>query len=167
MQITDLSRVWGEADIYESDIPHVKVGMMVEINLPYWPDKVFRGRISFLDPRLDPETRTMRARLDIDNPGLALKPGMYADARLKFTLGNRLVVPEDALVRTGERTIVFLKTGEGTLSPVEVTTGIRSENFFEVLSGLKEGDRVVTSANFLIDSESSLRAALQAVSGSR
>jgi membrane fusion protein, copper/silver efflux system len=167
MEIADLSQVWGEADIYESDIPYVKLGMMVEIDLPYWPGKVFRGRISFLDPQLDPQTRTMRARLDIGNAGLTLKPGMYADAHLKFGLGEKLVVPEDALVRTGERTIVFVKNGGGTLNPVVVTTGLRSDNYFEVRSGLKEGDQVVTSANFLIDSESSLRAALQAVSGTR
>lgn len=167
MQITNLSQVWGEADIYESDIPYVKIGMMVEIDLPYWPGKTFRGRISFLDPRLDPQTRTMRARLDIANPELTLKPGMYADAHLKFGLGEKLVVPEDALVRTGERTIVFVRSGEGALNPVEVTTGLRSDNVFEVLSGLKAGDKVVTSANFLIDSESSLRAALQAVAGTK
>lgn len=165
IEIADLSRVWGEADIYESDIPYVKVGMMVEMNLPYWPGKAFRGRINFLDPQLDPQTRTMRARLEIGNPGLILKPGMYADASLKFSLGTRLVVPEDALVRTGERNIVFVKTADGALNPVEVTVGLRSGNFFEVLSGLKEGDPVVTSANFLIDSESSLKAALQAVTG--
>jgi len=166
MEIANLSRVWGEADIYESDIPYVKPGMMVEIDLPYWPGKSFRGRISFLDPRLDPQTRTMRARLDIANPGLTLKPGMYADAHLKFDLGTRLIVPEDALVRTGERTIAFVKTGAGTLTPVAVTTGFRGDGVFEVLSGLNDGDQVVTSANFLIDSESSLRAALQALGGS-
>lgn len=165
MEIADLSRIWGEADIYESDIPYVQIGMMVEIDLPYWPGKIFRGRISFLDPRLDPQTRTMRARLEIANPGLLLKPGMYAGARLKFGLGTRLVVPEDALMRTGERDIVFKKTSGGTLNPVEITVGLRSGNFFEVLSGLREGDEVVTSANFLIDSESSMRAALQAVTG--
>ena len=167
MEIANLSQVWGEADIYESDIPYIQIGMRVEIDLPYWPGKVFRGRISFLDPRLDPQTRTMRARLDIANPELTLKPGMYADAHLKFGLGEKLAVPEDALVRTGERTIVFRKTGEGTLAPVDITTGLRSDGVFEVLSGLKEGDQVVTSANFLIDSESSLRAALQAITGTR
>ncbi len=167
MEIADLSSVWGEADIYESDIPYVKIGMRVDIDLPYWPGQIFQGRIRFLDPQLDPQTRTMRARLDIANPGLTLKPGMYADAHLKFSLGEKLVVPGDALLRTGERTIAFRKTGRGTLEPVEVSTGFRSDNVFEVLSGLKAGDQVVTSANFLIDSESSLRAALQAVAGTR
>ncbi len=165
MEIADLSTVWGEADIYESDLPFVVVGMPIEIDLPYWPVKVFRGRISFLDPQLDPQTRTMRARMELANPGLALKPGMYADSHLKFDLGTKLVVSEDAVVRTGKRDIVFVRSADGNLIPAEVTVGIRSDGYFEVLAGLKEGDQVVTSANFLIDSESSLKAALLAVTG--
>lgn len=160
----DLSRVWCDADIYESDLPYVKTGMPVEITLSYWPDKVFKGPISFITPTLDPETRTLRARLEISNPDLALKPQMYADAHLKYELGERLVVPEQAVIRTGLHSYVFREGGDGKLVPVEVGLGVRTDGCYEVLAGLNEGDRVVTSANFLVDSESSMKAALEALS---
>ncbi len=163
--IADLSAVWAEADIYESDIPYVKVGMPVTLTLAYWPGKSFRGEVSFLYPYLDAQTRTLKARLNIENPELLLKAEMYADAHLMYDLGEKLALPETALMQTGTRSYVFA-AGEGDeIKPVEVTVGTRSEGYYELLSGLNPGDRVVTSANFLVDSESSLKAALQAVSG--
>ena len=165
MVVADLSVVWAEADIYESDLPYVKVGMPVTFSLSYWPGKSFEGNVSFLYPYLDPQTRTLKARLIIKNPELLLKGDMYGDARLNYDLGRKPAVPESAVMRTGTRSYVFT-AGEGDeIKPVEVTIGIRSEGYFEVLSGLQPGERVVTSANFLVDSESSLKAALQAVTG--
>ncbi|MFA5343564.1 MAG: efflux RND transporter periplasmic adaptor subunit [Kiritimatiellia bacterium] len=163
MVVGDLTRVWGDADIYESDLPYVKTGMAVEIALSYWPGKVFKGTVSFIAPTLDPETRTLRARLEIDNPDLALKPEMYANAHLRYELGERLVVPEQAVMRTGLRNYVFREGADGKLAPVEIELGARGDGHYEVLSGLNAGDKVVTSANFLVDSESSMKAALEAL----
>jgi multidrug efflux pump subunit AcrA (membrane-fusion protein) len=165
LTISDLSVVWAEADIYESDLRFIEVGMPVTLTLPYWPGKTFPGRISFLNPFLDPQTRTLKARLEVPNPDLLLKPEMYGEMTLSYDMGERLAVPESALMRTGLRTYVFLQTGPGDWTPREVTAGDRSGGYYEVLSGLKAGDRVVTSANFLVDSESSLKAALQAAAG--
>ena len=167
MVVADMSVVWGDADIYESDLPYVRLGMPIELTLPYWPDKTFQGKVSFLSPSLDPGTRTLKIRLDIPNSSLLLKLDMYADAKLSYSLGTRLAVPETAVMQTGERSYAFLDTDEGRLVPVEVKVGARADGYYEVLSGLKEGDRVVTSANFLVDSESSMRAALEAVAGER
>lgn len=163
LTINDLSTVWAEADIYESDLRFIKVGMPVTLTLPYWPGKTFPGKISFLNPFLDPQTRTLQARLEVPNPELLLKPEMYGDMTLSYDLGERLAVPSSAVMRTGKRDFAFVQTDQTQLTPVQVTVGERSGDYYEVLSGLKSGDRVVTSANFLVDSESSLKAALQAV----
>jgi len=163
MVVGDLTRVWGDADIYESDLPYVKIGMPVEITLSYWPDKVFKGTISFITPTLDPETRTLRARLEIANPDLALKPEMYANALLNYELGERLVVPEQAVMRTGLRSYVFREGAGGKLIPTEIKLGTHGDGHYEVVSGLNAGDKVVTSANFLVDSESSMQAALESL----
>jgi membrane fusion protein, copper/silver efflux system len=166
LTVEDLSRVWGEADIYETDLPWVKVGMPAQLSLSYWPGKTFRGRIGFIRPFLENETRTAAARIEIPNPNLDLKPGMSADVALSFDLGERLAVPEAAVMRTGIRDYVFLQGDGDALVPREVRLGsLSEEGCYEVISGLKEGDRVVTSANFLIDSESSLKAALQSAAG--
>jgi len=164
MVVTDLSVVWGEADVYESDLPYVKVGMPMEISLPYWPGKMFSGKVSFISSSLDRETRTLKVRLEIPNPELLLKIEMFADARLSYPLGLRLVAPESAIMRTGERNYAFRERGEGRLEPIDVKVGIRNSGYYEILSGLNDGDSVVTSANFLVDSESSMRAALEALS---
>ncbi len=163
--VSDLSTVWADADLYESDLRYVKVGMPVTLTLPYWPGKTFSGRVSFLNPFLDPSTRTLKARLEIPNPELLLKPEMYGDMTLSLDLGEKLAVPSSAVMRTGKKSFVFLKRGDTDFVPAEVTVGERSGDWFEVLSGLQAGDRVVTSANFLLDSESSLKAALEAVAG--
>ena len=163
--IADLSTVWAEADIYESDLPYITVGMPVTLTLPYWPGKSFPGTVRFLNPFLDPQTRTLKARMNIENPELVLKPDMLGSAVLQYALGDRLAVPESAVLRTGTKSYVFRAGAADHLMPVEVSTGLKADGWYELLSGLEEGDRVVTSANFLIDSESSLKAALQAVTG--
>lgn len=166
MSIIDLTRVWGESDIFENDIPYVKTGMPVEVTLPYWPGKVFRGRISFLEPVLNPETRALRARLEIANGDLSLRPNMYGDAKISVALGKRLAVSEGAVMRTGTRDYVFVKKNEaGDIAPAEVKLGARTgDGYFEILSGLIGGEMVVSAANFLVDSESSLKAALKSAS---
>jgi RND family efflux transporter MFP subunit len=163
--IADLTKVWADADIYQSDLPYVKVGQPVEVMLPYWPDKVFQGLVTFITPTLDPSTRTVKARLVVENPERLLKPNMYANARLAYSLGVSLVIPEMAVMRTGESTYAFKDGGDGKLIPVEIKIGPRCDVSFQLLGGLSEGDRVVTSANFLVDSESSLKAALAAMAG--
>ena len=162
MVISDLSDVWAEADLYESDAAYVKVGMKAALTLPFLPGKSFPGRISFLNPFLDAASRTLKARLEIANPDLLLKPEMYGDITLTFDFGQRLAVPESAVMRTGERNYVFVDDGAGNLTPVLVQIGIQSGDDLEVISWLNRGDRVVAAANFLVDSESSLKAALQA-----
>lgn len=165
MTIADLSQVWGDADVYESDLPFVKVGMPLELSLPYWPDKTFKGKVVFVSPTLDPETRTLHARLEIPNPELLLKPGMYGDASLFYSLGEKLGVPADAVMFSGKQTYAFKDGGDGRLIPTRIRVGTRGNDWYEVIDGLKEGDRIVVSANFLVDSESSLKAALDAMSG--
>jgi RND family efflux transporter MFP subunit len=163
--MADYSVVWANADVYEPDLPFVRIGMPVELTVPSYPDKTFRGEVSFISPTLDPETRTIKVRMNIPNPDLLLKPEMYADARLSYELGERLAVPVGAVMFSGERVYAFRDGGEGKLVPVLLKLGLRSDGYFEVLSGLKEGDRVVTSANFLVDSESSMKAAIEALAG--
>ena len=165
MVVADLSTLWGDADIYESDLPYITAGMPMELTLPYWPEKKFSGKVSFVSPSLDRETRTLKIRLEIPNPESLLKLEMYGDATLSYSLGEKLVAPESAIMKTGERTYAFRDDGNGKLVPVEVKVGMRNAGYYEVISGLNEGDRVVTSANFLVDSESSMRAALEALSG--
>jgi RND family efflux transporter MFP subunit len=163
--LADYSVVWANADVYEPDLPFVKIGMPVELTVPYYPDKAFRGDVSFISPTLDPETRTVKVRMNIPNPNLLLKPEMYADARLSYELGERLAVPVGAVMFSGDRVYAFRDGGDGRLVPVLLKLGVRSDGYFEVLSGLNEGDRVVTSANFLVDSESSMKAAIEALAG--
>lgn len=162
MVIVDLSRVWGEADIYESDIPYIRTGMQAELTLSYWPGKVFKGRITFISPFLDPEARTLKARIEIPNGDLVLKPNMFADAKINYAIGERLAVPESAVMRTGTRDYVFIAGDHDLIVPYIVKLGARSgDGYYEVISGLKKGERVVISANFLVDSESSLKAAFK------
>jgi multidrug efflux pump subunit AcrA (membrane-fusion protein) len=163
MVISDLTEIWADADIYQSDLPHVKVGMPVEVALPYWPGQVFTGQVSFITPTLNPMTRTLNARLEIHNPDLLLKPEMYATATLKLEHGEKLAVPTTAVLFTGTRNVAFRDMGDGHLAPAELKLGARSGDYYEVLEGLSEGDKVVISANFLVDSESSMKAAVESL----
>lgn len=168
MMIVDLSIIWGEVDIYETDIPYIKQGMPVEITLPYWEGKTFKGKISLVNPFLSPETRTLKARIEIPNHQIELKPNMYGEAKLGYSIGKRLAVPESAVMRTGTVDYVFKEGKNDLIIPTEVTLGLRSsDGFFEIKSGLTAGERVITSANFLIDSESSLKAAFKPSSAAK
>lgn len=164
--IVDLSHVWVLADVYEADLSLVREGMRGTAQVPYLPGRAWHGTVSYVAPTLDGQTRTVKVRLEVDNPDGALKPEMYADVELLAEQGRGLVVPESALIPAGERQLVFVDHGDGRLEPREVRVGRRVGDRFEVLSGLKEGEPVVVSANFLLDSESSLRAALPGL-GSR
>jgi len=164
--IADLSTVRADADIYQSDLPHVKVGMPVESTLSCWPDKKFTGKVTFVSPTLDPESRTMKARLEIPNPELLLKPEMFATATLSYELGEGLAIPETAVMRTGLETYAFRDAGDGRLVPTPIVVGERSDGYYQLLAGLSAGDKVVTSANFLVDSESSMKAALESMAAS-
>jgi RND family efflux transporter MFP subunit len=166
MVIVDLSRVWGELDIHESDLPYITIGMTVEVTLSYWEGKSFRGRINFLNPFMDPETRVLKARVEIPNTGMLLKPNMYGDAKMSFNVGRKLAVSDQAVMQTGVRNYVFIAGKGDLIVPYEVKLGVRSsDGYYEVISGLKGGEKVVTSANFLIDSESSLKAAFKEAAG--
>ena len=162
LTLADLSVVWADADIYESDLPLVKVGMPAEVTVN---SQVFTGKVTFVSPTIDPESRTMKARIEIPNPDATLKPEMFATARLQFDLGEKLAIPAAAVMRTGERVYAFRDAGDGKLEPVELKLGVRADDWFEVLNGLANGDQVVTSANFLVDSESQLKAALVGMGG--
>jgi multidrug efflux pump subunit AcrA (membrane-fusion protein) len=164
--IADLSTVWADADIYQSDLPYVKVGMPVALTLSYGPGKKFTGKVTFVSPTLDPESRTMKARLEIPNPELLLKPEMFATATLSYELGDGLAIPETAVMRTGLETYAFRDAGDGRLMPTPIVVGERCDGYYQLLSGLGAGDKVVTSANFLVDSESSMKAALESMAAS-
>ena len=160
LTLADLSVVWADAAIYESDLPLIKVGMLAEVTVN---SQIFTGKVTFVSPTIDPDSRTMKARLEIANPNAVLKPEMFGTARLQFDLGEKLAIPAAAVMRTGERVYAFRDGGEGRLEPVEIKLGARADGWFEVLAGLAVGDKVVTSANFLVDSESQLHAALAGV----
>lgn len=164
--IVDLSHVWVLADVYEADLPLVREGQRGTAQVPYLPGRTWQGTVSYVAPTVEGQTRTVKVRLEVDNPDGALKPEMYADVELLAEQGRGLVVPESALIPAGERQLVFVDQGEGRLEPREVRVGRRLGDRFEVLSGLKEGEPVVVSANFLLDSESSLRAALAGLASS-
>jgi Cu(I)/Ag(I) efflux system membrane fusion protein len=159
-EIADLSHLWVLADVYESDLASVHVGTVGEVRVTYRPGRSWRGRVTNVAPTVDEKTRTVKVRLEVDDTGNELKPEMFTDVELVTDSAPALVVPDDAVVDAGERHIVFLDRGEGRYEPREIKIGTRTGKRLEVLSGLAEGDRVVVSANFLLDSESSLRAAL-------
>jgi len=158
-RIADLDRIWVEADVYESDLPQLAVGQPVRVTLPYLPGTKLDGRIAYIYPFLNQQTRTGKVRIELPNPKLALKPEMYADVTLEIDRGPRLVIPVSAVVETGPRRIVFLDLGGGRLRPQDVELGLRNGDDYEVLKGVQKGDKVVTSANFLISAESRIRSA--------
>ncbi|BDU77907.1 efflux RND transporter periplasmic adaptor subunit [Mesoterricola sediminis] len=159
-EITDLGSVWALADVYEPELPRVKVGMPVELTLAAVPDRTFRGRVAFVDPQVDPKTRTTRVRVEVPNPGGLLKPEMFGEMVIQGKGRAGLVVPTDAVLDSGTRRIVFVALGQGRFEPKEVKTGAAMGDTVEILSGLMKGETVVTRANFLVDSESRLKAAL-------
>lgn len=161
--IAGLSEVWVTAEVFESDVAWVREGMRVGVGVAALPDRTFEGRIEYVYPTLEEGTRSMRARVVLSNPAGALKPGMYATVRMAAELGETLTVPASAVLHTGERAVVFVDMGEGELMPHELRIGARGGDFVEVLSGVEPGARVVTSAQFLLDSESNLAEVMQAM----
>jgi Cu(I)/Ag(I) efflux system membrane fusion protein len=158
-KIADLSTVWVLADFYESEIPLVKPGQHASITVDAYPGELFHGVAQYVYPYLEPETRTVKVRFELPNPKGRLKPQMYATVQLRVDLGQRLAVPSTAVLETGLRQLVFVDRGGGIFEPREVRLGQKAQDWVEVLDGVKEGERVATSANFLIDSESRLQSA--------
>lgn len=163
--IADLTKIWVLADIYEYELPLIKLGQTASVSLSYAPQNQYQSRIEFIYPTVDPETRTAKVRFELDNPAEIFKPGMFANVELNVPLGNRLAVPKNAVLESGERQIIFIHQGGGKLEWRSVKTGQRSGDWIEILEGLNEGEHIVTSANFLLDSESQLKNAVGGMQG--
>jgi RND family efflux transporter MFP subunit len=157
--IADLSRVWVIADVYEYEASNVRLLQPATFTLSYMPGKVFRGKVSYIMPQVDAETRTMKVRIELENPGNVLKQEMYGDVEFKTAGTRRLTVPQSAVLNSGQRQTVFVDKGSGYFEPREIKVGAQLAGRVEVLSGLKADDRIVVGGNFLIDSESQLKAA--------
>lgn len=158
--ITDLSTVWVQAQVFQQDLGRIRVGDPATLTVNSFPSRIFRGRIDFIYPQVDADTRSAKARLVFPNPDLQLKPGMFVNVALKIPLGEQLVIPASGILQSGSRDIAFVSRNDGHIEPRDVTVGERVGDNFVVLRGLKAGEQIVTSANFLIDSESQLQAAL-------
>jgi RND family efflux transporter MFP subunit len=157
--VADLSSVWVMADVFEYEAAGVKLGQPATLKFDYLPGRVFRGKVSYILPQVDPATRTLKVRLQFDNPANLLKPDMYGEVELQTGGQRSLVVPEGAVLNSGDRQTVFVDRGNGQFEPRQVTIGTQGDGRIEILSGLRAGERIVTSGNFLIDSESQLKAA--------
>lgn len=157
--IADLSTIWVIADIYESEAPEIKVGQAATVTLSYAPGRSYRGKVTYINPQLDNTTRTLKVRVELANPGFALKPDMFVNVELGIGYGKQVVVPQEAVMDSGAEQLVFVAHDGGYFEPRKVQLGAKVDHEFIVLSGLKAGERIVTSANFLIDSESKLKAA--------
>lgn len=163
--IADLSKIWIVADIYEYELPYIQVGQGAKVTLSYDPGVALHAHVEFIYPTLDPKTRTAKVRFALANPGEKLKPDMYANVELKIPLGTRLAVPRDAIIESGERQLIFIHHGGGKLEWRTVKLGVSAGDWVEIVEGLQEGDHIITSANFLIDSESQLKAAVSGMAG--
>jgi Cu(I)/Ag(I) efflux system membrane fusion protein len=159
--IADLSTVWVNADIYEYELAHIRVGQKATINLAYYPARDFVGKVSWISPVLDEKTRTAKVRLEFLNRDFILKPEMYANAEIEINAGRKLAVPDEAVLDSGLRKLVFLDKGEGHFEPAEVKIGNKFDGYYEVLGGLSAGERILASAGFLLDSESRLKEAME------
>ncbi|MBF0507445.1 MAG: efflux RND transporter periplasmic adaptor subunit [Deltaproteobacteria bacterium] len=163
--LADLSTIWLLAEVYESELPLIQIGQTGTMTLPSFPGKVFTGKVNYIYPEVDKVARTIKVRLEFPNPGVQLKPDMYANVVFSIEYGRQTVVPEDAVLDSGTEQFVFMARDGGYFEPRQVTLGQKMDNFYQVLDGLKPGDRVVTSANFLIDSESKLKSAFTGMAG--
>ena len=163
--IADLSTVWVNADIYEYELANIRVGQKATISLAYYPARDFVGKVAWISPVLDEKTRTAKVRLEFPNRDFILKPEMYANAEIDIDAGRKLAVPDEAVLDSGLRKVVFLDKGEGRFEPAEVKIGDKYDGYYEVLAGLSPGERIVASASFLLDSESRLKEAMGAMAG--
>jgi len=159
-EIADFSTVWVNAEIYEFEVPYVKVGQYAQMTLSYFPGKTYTGNVVYIYPTVDPVTRTVKVRLEFPNLNFELKPDMFADVRLNIAYGTQTVVPQEAVLDSGNEQIVFVAMGDGYFEPRKVELGPRLGDRIVILSGLKVGETIVTSGNFLIDSESRLKNAM-------
>jgi Cu(I)/Ag(I) efflux system membrane fusion protein len=165
--ILDLSSVWVLADVYEYELPRLSLGEKATMTLSYWPGRSWSGTVTYIYPSVDEKTRTVKVRAEVDNPKGELKPEMFADVTIHARPRTVLQVPDDAIMESGTRNIVFISEGEGKLVPREVSVGDHGSGVVEIRGGLKEGDVVVLGANFLVDSESRLKAAISAMGTSK
>lgn len=167
--VLDLSMLWLWAEFYENEIPLLKQGQTIDVSLPAFPNQIFQGQIAVINPVIDAAKRTARVRIDIPNAKAQLRPGMYANVEVKIDAGEGLTIPVQAALPTGERMLVFLDRGQGKLLPRYVQVGRsfttfdgqQERSYYQLVNGLKEGDRIVASANFLIDAESQIQGALK------
>jgi Cu(I)/Ag(I) efflux system membrane fusion protein len=157
--IADLSTVWIVADIYEFEAADIKLGQPATVTISSYPGREFKGKITYIFPQIDNATRTLKVRVELANKNFALKPDMYADVVLSVSYGNRLVVPQEAVMDSGSEQLVYVSLKDGYFEPRKVQVGAKVDNKFIVLAGLNAGERVVTSGNFLVDSESKLKSA--------
>ena len=162
-EIADLSKVWVDVEIYEYELPWIKKGMLAKMELSYIPGKIFTGKVLYVYPFLTAKTRTAKLRLEFPNPDYQLKPNMYANVNLESAVsGDSLVIPQEAVIDSGVRKVVFVAMGKGKFQPREVKLGLEgNDNEFQVLEGLRENEQIVLSAQFMLDSESRLREAIQ------
>ena len=156
--IVDLDRVWILADVFESDAPLVRLGQAARVSLPYLGGRTLTARVAYILPQVDPQTRTLKVRLEADNPATLLKPEMFVDVEFQAPLGASLSVPAEAVLDAGLTKTVFVDKGNGSFEPRQVRTGRRFADRIEILSGLRQGERVAASGAFLLDSESQMKA---------
>jgi membrane fusion protein, copper/silver efflux system len=159
-QITDLSKIWVNADIYEYEVPFVKVGQTLTMQLSYYAGKTYTGKVTYIYPTVDPVTRTVKVRIEFANPKYDLKPQMFANVDLKINYGIQVLVPQEAVMDSGDKQYVFLVHDGGVFEPRNIQMGAKLDGKVVVMSGLKPGDTIVTSGNFLVDSESRLKSAM-------
>jgi len=166
-EIADLSSVWLVAEVFERDLALVKVGQQAKLRILAYPDKLFAGRVVFISPTLEADTRTGRVRIELANPGGLLKPAMYGSVQLSagHPRGKVLAIPDSAVLDSGTRQVALVQRGEGLFEPRSVKLGMRAGGYVEVLEGVAAGEQVVVRANFLIDAESNLKAALDTFGG--
>jgi len=156
-QLADLSKVWIYLDVYEKDVRFIKIGQPVHITSEAYPNELFTGRVTFIDPVVNAETRTVRVRTEFANPGGKLKPQMYAKAQITIPITNAIVIPASAVLSTGKRNVVWVEVQPNMFEPRDVVLGVHTDSFCEVLKGLKEGESIVVTGGFLLDSESQLQ----------
>jgi Cu(I)/Ag(I) efflux system membrane fusion protein len=159
-EIADLHLVWLKAYVYEFEMPLMSVGQDAVINFPYLNNKSFDGKVTFVYPHIEPQTRRGQVRLELGNPEHLLRPGMWANVEIKADVGGRLTVPASGIINTGQRYVAFVEGADQHLEPREVKVGMKTDDYYEVISGLNEGEQVVSRALFLVDSESQLKAAI-------
>ncbi len=157
--VADLSNIWVVADIYEYEAPEVNLGQSATVTLTYLPGRTFRGKITYIYPQVDATTRTLKVRVEIPNPNFTLKPDMFANVELNINYGKKLVVPQEAVMDSGSEQIVFVALDGGYFEPRRVKLGAKVDGKYVILEGLRAGERIVTSGNFLVDSESKLKSA--------